>query len=320
MKKVSCYLLLGPDAVSKREDLGKILALHGIEQSPENPQLVGFHLAEESPAAVFDEALTPAFFGDGKAIVVHGAERLPDKELGRYLKDSPAGTILILLSELPPKKFPASIQKLVEPVGEVLVHWEPFEDKVDAWVVRQARVWKLEAPPGLGPLLAGLCGTSTLLVERCLQLLSARFGDARFSIGDATALLADEGQVGDGFALANRVFSGQARDAVLLFRRLANEGETPLGLLALLTRQLELLWRYLHGVRDERALGLFRSAHQQLTRQAPLWSSASLARAFAACAELDFRLKSDPEPLRLAGFERMLIQLARMCRRPPVIR
>lgn len=307
------YLLLGEERVTKLEKVASILKKHNID--PEGPERCVYFASEDSPDEILTEAMTYPFFGSKKAVIVQEAERMPVPRVKEYFKSPSDATILIFLSEQNKGKFSKTVEKLFAKEGEVQMFWPMFEDRLERWADKQGRdSYGLQLPPGLGQMLVAQCGRNTQLIDNNLQTLANYFGTKPFELEDAGRVINERREV-TVFELIDALFAGRVKECLLFYRQLVYEGSEFLQILAMLIRQIELLWRYQEqgaSAPDLRRLG--KLARQKLQRQAARWSDSALAEAYTVLAELDRIIKSEGRNLAGIEFEKRLLQVCRLGR------
>lgn len=309
------FLFLGPDAVSKKEAVEKVLKSCGIAPAGDDPRRCLFFASESGADAIFNECATPAFFGDGKAVIVHEAELLPTDKIKDYLADPADSTVLLLLSEKNKGKFSQAVEKLFTEHGEVRMFWEMFEDRLEQWAEKKATQYGMTKVPGLGAQLVERCGRSAQLIEQAIQILANNFGDRPFTLQEAEGIVGTVRET-TVFSFVDALFFRKAAPAIAAARELAGEGESPLLFLTMAQRQLELLWRHAAARRTGRplsaaSLGLVETAFRSLSQMAGRWDIPALARAGAILGRLEFQLKSLGGEMQTTALERAIVAVCR---------
>ena len=316
MGKTGNHLFLGPDAVTKKEAVNKLLQSAGIAITGDDPSRCLFFASESSAEEIFSECLTPSFFGGTKAVIVHEAESLPTDRVKEYFNSPSDDTLLIFLSDKNQGKFSRAVETLFKKHGEVRMFWEMFENQLESWATRKSSEYGLASVPGLGSFLVERCGRSSRLVERGIQVLANLFEGQPFTLEQAGKAV-DGGREITVFTFVDSLFYRKTREALQSGRQLMYEGDDPLYLLVMIMRQHELLWKYAAAVRDGRpvspgTLGVVKTAYQNLSRMAPRWTLLQLAEAGRELFSLEMELKSSGRALRSAAFERTVLRICRM--------
>lgn len=120
------------------------------------------------------------------------------------------------------------------------------------------------------------------------------------------------------FRLVDAVIDRDLQTAGQLLTLLIEQGESTLGILAMLTRQVRFM-AYMKSMRDagepmqsiEKALAMNHYAAQRTERQIRRFSAHTLMEAYQACVEADYSVKSGQARDR-AALDRIIFRLARM--------
>ena len=317
MKKVPIYLLLGSELLQKKDEIKNILKLHGIDAGEHSAQKVMYFASETAIEEILTECLTLPFFAKNKAVIVQEAEKLSFPILKDYLLNYSEQTILILVSDQPSGKFSSPIEKIVKQVGELIMFWPMFEDKMEKWAERKAREYGIMIPVGLGAFLVDQCGRNTLLIEKNLQVLLNFFASGAFTLDDAARIMNEEKEVSV-FLFIKELFLGNVQDSIEYFRRIVYEGESMLFILKMIHRQLELLWKYKSVINKGQqgpslmgVLGVGKLALKEIAVQSGKRTLVQIAMALSYLYEIEKSLKSDPAEVKLMVFENTILKISR---------
>ena len=317
MKKVPIYLLLGSELLQKKDEIKNILKLHGIDAGEHSAQKVMYFASETAIEEILTECLTLPFFAKNKAVIVQEAEKLSFPILKDYLLNYSEQTILILVSDQPSGKFSSPIEKIVKQVGELIMFWPMFEDKMEKWAERKAREYGIMIPVGLGAFLVDQCGRNTLLIEKNLQVLLNFFASGAFTLDDAARIMNEEKEVSV-FLFIKELFLGNVQDSIKYFRRIVYEGESMLFILKMIHRQLELLWKYKSVINKGQqgpslmgVLGVGKLALKEIAVQSGKRTLVQIAMALSYLYEIEKSLKSDPAEVKLMVFENTILKISR---------
>jgi DNA polymerase-3 subunit delta len=166
------YLLWGEDAFLLRESALEIL---GPEVRPREVDAAEWQGGETADLA------TPSLFGERRALLVSGCRSLSDdamNELARYLTAPMPDAPLMLCAAVGERaKAPATLVKLVAPVGEVREVKLARKD-LPSWVLTRGRYRGLEvAPEGAAALVEAIGEDPASLDQSLAQLRSAFPGE-----------------------------------------------------------------------------------------------------------------------------------------------
>jgi DNA polymerase-3 subunit delta len=321
------YLLAGPDAFQQRavvDGLRSALVPEGLREAVETDIDGG----AAQPADVVGVALTPSLAGR-RLVVVHdapwfGAPRGQGGEGGEdaqaedgaggdgrrgrpdplaplfaYLDNPPPDTVVVFRSQAPADGRRRIVKRLGQ-VGAVLAAVPPPPDELPPWCAARARaVHGVRLAPGVAAALCARVPPSLDLLDQELAKLATYVGPGG-SVGMAEVeALVPPSREESVFALMDAVGEGRGPQAFALLRRMLGQGEEPLGLLALLARQVRLLVQagdvLAAGGGPERlaaAAGLPPYVARRMLAQARGFGEADLTAALAAVWEAEWAVKS----------------------------
>ena len=202
------------------------------------------HPGEAAVAAnILDELFMPPFLGDQRLVVVEEADTFVTKfrpVLEKYVAH-PSGTGTLLLDC---RSWPAStkLAKAVEKSGMAIDCNGPKTRYVADWCVRWARERfqkNLDRPTA--SWLVELVGGALGMLDRELAKLNDYVGDRdEITIDDVQKLVAGT-RTDTAFKLLDPALEGRTEQALQMLHRQLNQGESPVGILAMLTGQLRRL-------------------------------------------------------------------------------
>ncbi len=229
------HLLWGEDAFLLREAAAEILG--GV-------QPVEVDAAEWQGGETSDLA-TPSLFGDRRALLVADAKSLPDvgvTELKAYLRQPAPDAPLVLLAVVGERaKAPASLVKMVEPVGEVREVKVARKD-LAGWLMRRAAVRSVQLAPDAAAALVGSIGEDPAALDQALVQLSTAFPDERVTadvVGRQFRGLGDQHT----WDLCDRAFRKDLAGAMRSLRTLTESRADPLMILGAVAARLRDLIR-----------------------------------------------------------------------------
>jgi DNA polymerase-3 subunit delta len=262
--------------------------------------------SETSPTSILASVRTMPMFGPRRLVQVRDAHLFKADDLAAflpYLKDPSPSSCLLLIAEKADLrlKFFAEAKK-----AGVVAKFEPLKDRqVPAWVSGEARRQKLKLEPGAAERLAEAVGTDMAQLASALERLSLYAGvGAPLTPGHVEELLATTRQRSV-FELTGAVGRGDRREALVVLRRMLEDRESGVMIVAMLARHLRQLWsakeladRGLPRAELASALGVHPFFVGDLIQQAQRMSVAALGRTHRALFEADRSLKSSRLPER----------------------
>ena len=315
-KLSGAWLLEGEDDNLRDEAVGlccKILLSEGMETldcasltAPETDALIAAceTLPFMSPKRIVLLRDQPGLTGRAEA----------DEALCAYMDRVPETCLLLIISHGTAdrrKRLPKAMDRLNR-----VARFDPMqEQELQAWIIRRfADLGKVCDPKAARELMAVSGMDSTLLGGEIAKL--AAMADDR---EDIPAELVTRAATRTGeysvFSMVDAIVAGRSAQAVALMRDLLNDGQDPLGLLALMLRQYRLMQNVkilqLEKVPRSQYDGMLNLASFQTDRlvaQAARVSGRQVREALDCCLETEYRVKSGTLNDR-AGLETALIRI-----------
>jgi DNA polymerase-3 subunit delta len=283
------------------------------------------HGGELDPARLVDGLRTLPLLGGRRLVVVREAERLaPDvlDALAAYAEAPLDSAVLVLAAERIDRRL--KVWKVLEAAGVLVDCGHPDEHSLSKRLEEMAEAAGVAFEPGAAEVLIELAGNDLGVLEGEVAKLAAFVGPGRRVGPEAVhEVVAARGGDHSVFAWVDAVAERRAAAALVDLGRLLAAGEEPLRLLALLARQVRLIW----GAKALAARGASarevaehlvpraRFLAPKLLAQARGFSEAELAAIHDGLVEADLALKSSPASERLV-LERLVLAICRP-RRPP---
>lgn len=240
------------------------------------------------------------------------------KQLETYL-GRPLPTACLVLSHSQKKGF-ERLQGIVEETGVVVQCRQPSEGEALRWLQSRARRSGKTLSPRAATFLVEGVGLNLQLLNSELEKLLAYAGsETEITLSDAREITSSQ-RVFSVFEVLRYVAQGNTTQAVASLRKLMLSGESPLGVLALLARQVRLIWQVKDALARKVTLADFsrktnlpRSVANNYAEQAALFTEEELRRFHRLLRETDLRLKSTATPAETL-MEWVVMEL---CRRQP---
>jgi DNA polymerase-3 subunit delta len=257
-------------------------------------------------------------FGSKRLLMVRSIEDWPKdqrKALENYLARPNAHACLVLTAAK--RKGLESLESAVSAVGKMIHFQGPSEKDAPRWLVDRAKKLGKQLSPQAALLLLERVGLDLLILERELEKLCLYTGERRKIEPDDVAQVSSAQRTFTVFELLRYVGQKQSGKALASLKSLLLAGESPLGVLALLARQIRMVWQVKDGLEQGVSLeALTRTLHlpgfvlRDYARQAAVFSEPRLARIHQIIRETDSALKgSGAPPERL--MELLIIDLCR---------
>jgi DNA polymerase-3 subunit delta len=260
---------------------------------------------ETGAEAIVRSALMLPWMGARRLGVGRGAGALSAKQgeaLAAYVASPNPSTVLLLLAD---EILDASHWLLKTlPAAAVVPALPPTGRQLAGWLRSRARADGFEVSEEAASLLVELSGEdlTQLLgeVEKCALVGGAQ--NKRVDVSEVRAVVGEHRLHGI-FELTRALVRRDAATALMLLDSLLNAGEDPLGVLAMLAREVRAAWQAAEALRrgrapEEIARGLRRpaAAAAALVERARTLAPAAGARALRRCWEAERRLKLGGAP------------------------
>lgn len=274
---------------------------------------------EVDAARLVDSLRTFPLLGGRRLVVVREADRLAPgalDALAAYAEAPLDSTVLALAAEKIDRRL--KIWKALEAAGVLVECGRPDERSLSKCLQEAAEAAGVTFEPGAVEALIELAGRDLGVLEGEVTKLAAFVGPARRVSPEVVheVVAAGAGQQSV-FAWVDAVAERRASEALVALGRLLAAGEEPLRLLALLARQVRLVW----GAKALAARGASvpevaeqlvpraRFLAPKLLAQARGFDEAELAANHDRLVEADLALKSSPSSERLV-LERLVLAIA----------
>ena len=188
---------------------------------------------------------TPSLFGEARALLINDARSLTKDattELGAYLGAPDPEALLVICCQVAERgKVPATLDKLVKPVGDV-VHVEIKRKDLEPWLARRADALGLDLSVPAARALVETLGEEPGRLVAALQQLAAAFPDQRVTPAVVAQQFRGLGEqkVWD---LCDRAFSRDLSGAIRSWRSIEEGGDDPLKVLGGVSSRLRDLIR-----------------------------------------------------------------------------
>jgi DNA polymerase-3 subunit delta len=314
------YVLYGPDDFSSRQALIEIKqGLGDGENLPHNTtELEGARLtAGELRAAA--EAFP--FFGDRRLVIVRGllarfdtSRKAPPAksarsaetkaelaaELAAIMNGAPPSTVLVLMDGELESKDPAKTNPLVKELKGAEVRAFPLlkGPALEKWIRLRTQSGGSQISAEAVTLLAASVGGDLWVMAGEIDKLIAYADGRQIEKSDIERMVPASQEAGI-FELVDSVMSGQRTRANQLLTRLLADGQSPIYLLFMITRQLRQLVRYkamqLEGYTPDVMLarmGVLDFIYRKIAGQAGRYSLEQLKAFYRRLLEADIAIKS----------------------------
>ncbi len=298
-------LFSGPEEYLKRE---AIAALRAALLPPGLEALNEMILEGASAREIMDAADTLPMMCSRRIVIVRDwAPMLPGKSkdeedesalIGKWIQNPPSGCVTVFTFRNDPdnrKKATGLLRK-----AATVVEFDSLNDAhLKQWANRRLKPYGKKIAPDALSALAFMAGRDLTRLSGELDKLAAYVGDAdTVALVDVHAIVSPSLEY-NVFELMNRLLDGKLGDAEKMLSNLLQNGQNPVGLLAMLSRQLRQLTHMRLALdagqpvlKVQEALKLHPYAAKQIARQAKLRSANAFRALFEDAVEYDFAIKS----------------------------
>ena len=282
-----------------------------------------FYAGDSSVDAIFEDVQTLPMMSPRRVIWVRDIHEFKDREwevLAPILDNPVDSTVLILTGAKLDKR-----KKYYRALTENGIYSEfrrPFENQIPGWIRQICSVHGLRIDEPALQLLHRLTGSVLTEIEAEVKKLREFLGQRNFIQIEDVAQCVSSRKEENIFALAATVARGDSIDGLLQLAGLLEDGQSPVGIVALVARHLRILMLLKQG--EEQGLaGQKLSAQAQIPHfylgeyqsQSKNWSRGQLEKALGILNDTDRALKSSPLSASI-WLENMVLQMGRLLRAP----
>ncbi len=250
---------------------------------------------------VIAQAQTIPFLSKWRLIILANVYHIPaaeQKKMIPYLEQPCTSTCLVMTAaKLDSRtKFGQAVKKN----AEVVQFWKLFDNKVPDWIMRRARSDGYNMSPQAAAYLFELVGNELRQLENELQKIIAYTSEKEITPDTIRRVVGDIREH-DIFELVDAISVGNTVDALRMLNQLLLEGEQPLKILAMMSRQFRLLWKTKAHLAKQKTLpanqlagkvGVSARAAQVLQQQVQRFSQKQLKYGLKRLYDVDLALKS----------------------------
>lgn len=238
-------------------------------------------------------------FGSKRLLMVREVETWPkdqQKEILSYLTEPYPSACLVLAAT--GKKGIEKLETAVSSVGEVVDFAGPTEWNAPRWLQDRARIQNKKLSSQAAASLLEQTGLDLHLLESELEKLVTYVGDREtIELGDVKEVVSSQ-RAYTIFELLRLIGRRESHQALHALRRLIRAGEPPLAILALMGRQVRILWQTKDALNRGLSLGelsrqlrLPQSVVKNYIKESSSFSERKLYQIHRAIREVDIGLK-----------------------------
>jgi DNA polymerase-3 subunit delta len=295
----SLYLFQGPEYFLIEE------ALEYVKQTLIRPETVDFCYDKFSGkdaqvGDIIELAQTLPFLSPWRLIVVTDIQEMatPDQNqmIPYFSNPSPTTCLVMTVEKLDSRtKFAQALKQQ----AEIVQFWKLYEREIPQWITGRAKRDGYTMSLQTATYIADLVGNDLRQIDNELKKIMAYAPNKEMSL-EAVQRVVGDIREHDIFELVNAVSEGNLTEALRILNQLLTEGEQPLKVLAMVTRQFRLLWKVKAHLLEKKSLTAKQVAEQlgvpyrsaeHLQKQAQRFSQVKLKQGFKRLCEVDRALK-----------------------------
>lgn len=270
------------------------------------PESVDFNIDKFSgkdltAADVLDQAQTVPFLSKWRLLIITDLDAVPaatQKQLLPYLSHPNPSTCLIMTASKLDSR--TKLGQVLKKNGEIVQFWKLFDRDLPQWVSSRARLYGCRISLQAAAYLADVVGNELRQLDNELKKVMAYAHDGEITPAVVERVVGDVRER-DIFEMINAVSSGNLSEALRILHQLLVEGEEPLKILALLSRQFRLLWKAKASLVEHKSLSATQIASkigvspriaENLLKQAQRFSQIKLKNGLKRMYDVDVALKS----------------------------
>jgi DNA polymerase-3 subunit delta len=267
-----------------------------------------FYAQVDETSRVRDAVETLPMMADKRVVVLKEAQHLRAKDYESLLPviESPVeSTVFILVATHIDQRL--KFYKKFSENGKSVKFTRPYENQISGWVDKIASRNKLRLQSDANELLQRVVGTSLIDIDNELKKLSQYLG-VRAEAGAVTEATVEDVKAvvstlrtDTVFQLANAIGAGDRSLALTCLANLLEHGESPLGILALVSRHIRILTHVRDGMEEGLSYGQLSSKvgvpsffMKQYVDQSRSWNESKIRQTYRALMQTDRALKSSP--------------------------
>ena len=294
------YVFQGQETFLMEEGL-ELLKKTLITDSSADFNFNKFSAADANIGDLLDQAQTMPFLSKWRLIILTDAHDLStsaQKLMLPYLTNPNISTCFVMTATKLDSRTKFA-QALAEH-GEIVQFWKLFERDLPGWIINRAKRYGYAMSQQTALYLFEIVGNELRQLDNEIKKMIAYTTTKEITTAVAQQVVGDVRER-DVFELVDAIGAGNMIQALKILRQLLIEGEEPLKILAMITRQIRLLWKTKAFVNEQKSISaqqlagkisvMPRSA-ETLLQQAPRFSQQKLKSALKRIGAVDRALKT----------------------------
>lgn len=295
------YLFFGEEPFLVEESLSELVD-GALDGGIRDFNLNVFYAADDDMEKVRDAVETLPMMCARRVVVLKGAHHLKAKEFEQLLPiiESPVdSTVFVMVSDSIDQRL--RFFKQFSQNGILVQFQRPYDNQIPSWISTLAKRHGKAVNTEAVELIHQMVGSNLIDIDNELRKLSQFVGDRKdVSIEDVKQVVSTI-RVDTVFQLANAIGNNDRSSALDHLANLLGHGESPIGILALVSRHIRILMLIKEGLREGLSSGQLGTRvgvppffMKQYLEQSRQWSDEKLSDAHTALLHTDRALKSSP--------------------------
>jgi DNA polymerase-3 subunit delta len=294
-------LFYGEEEFLLREALEQVTE-SALEGSLRDFNLDIFYAQVDETSKIRDTVETLPMMAARRVVILKEGQHLKAKDYEALMPilESPVDSTLFLFVasqiDLRLKFF-----KKFSEVGYISKFQKPYEDQIPSWIKKIAARHQKTLSKDAADLVHQLVGSNLIDIDNELRKLSQFVGDkSEISLSDVKEIVSPL-RTDTVFQLANAIGENDRGDALTCLASLLEFGESPLGILALVSRHVRILTTIKDGFREgltqsqlTSRVGVPPFFMKQYVDQSKSWTEPKIRQTYVALMHTDRALKSSP--------------------------
>ncbi|HEX4925233.1 MAG TPA: DNA polymerase III subunit delta [Bdellovibrionales bacterium] len=261
-----------------------------------------FYASDDDVSKVRDAIETLPMMCARRVVVLKGAHQLKTKELEELMPiiDSPVdSTVFIMVADSIDQRL--RFFKQFAQSGILVQFQRPYDNQIPMWIETLAKRHGMKLNAESVELVHQMVGSNLIDIDNELRKLSQFVGARKDVTVEDVKQIVSTLRVDTVFQLANAIGNNDRSTALDHLANLLGHGESPIGILALVSRHIRILMTVKDGLREGLTAGQLGSRvgvppffMKQYVEQSRQWSDDKLNDAHTALLLTDRALKSSP--------------------------
>jgi DNA polymerase-3 subunit delta len=249
---------------------------------------------------ILNLAQTIPFLSDWRLILLTDVQEMATQDQNQmipYLSNPSPTTCLIMTTEKLDSR--TKFAQTLKQHAEIVQFWKLYEREVPQWINGRAKQYGYTISLQTAAYLADFVGNDLRQLDNELKKIIAYSNNNEISL-DAVQRVVGDIREHDIFELVDAVSEGNIIEVLRILNQLLVEGEQPLKILMMVTRQFRLLWKVKAHLAEKKSLtgkqlaekvGVPYRTAGHLQKQAQRFSQVQIKQGFKRLCEVDRALK-----------------------------